>query len=168
MEEWKFNLGFVSPCCIIKHSNESIQPDVSISQIYCSSFKYSSTCFGHPLAQHQELINCSSQPLVYRWNVVVAVSLVMVTLDRPRPTTLLPPRSYSKPEVATAVYKLLMMGMKMPKTCWAVFKRRTINLRDWCIWLVGLFYLNENLVLTAEKCCNFEGTGEWCYRKVCN
>ena len=32
-------------------------------------------------------------PLVYRWNVVVAVSLVVVVPDRPRPTTLLPPRS---------------------------------------------------------------------------
>jgi len=41
-----------------------------------------------------------------------------------------------KPEAATAVYKLLMMGKKMPETCWAVFERRAINLRDWCIWLV--------------------------------
>jgi len=36
------------------------QPDASNSHIYCSSFKYSSTCFGHPHAHHQELINCSS------------------------------------------------------------------------------------------------------------
>jgi hypothetical protein len=35
-----------------------------------------------------------------------------------------------KPEAATAVYKLLMMGMRMPQTCWAVFKRQAINLRD--------------------------------------
>jgi hypothetical protein len=26
------------------------QPDTSVSEIYCSSFKYSLTCFGHPLA----------------------------------------------------------------------------------------------------------------------
>jgi hypothetical protein len=58
---------------------------------------------------------------------------------RPRPTTLLPPRSNGKPEAATAVCEPLMMGMRMPETCWAVFKRRTINLRDWCIWLVDLF-----------------------------
>ena len=32
-----------------------------------------------------------------------------------------------------------MMGMRMPETCWAVFKRQAINLRDWCIWLVDLF-----------------------------
>jgi hypothetical protein len=37
--------------------------------------------------------------------------------DRPRPTTPLPPRSNGKPEAAPAVYKLLMMGKRMPETC---------------------------------------------------
>ena len=37
--------------------------------------------------------------------------------DRPRPTNLLSPRSNGKPEAATAVDKLLMMGMRMPETC---------------------------------------------------
>jgi len=37
-----------------------------------------------------------------------------------------------------------MMGMRMPETCWAVFKRQAVNLRDWCIWLVDLF---ENICL---------------------
>jgi hypothetical protein len=32
-----------------------------------------------------------------------------------------------------------MMGMKMPKTRWAVFKRQVINLRICCIWLVDSF-----------------------------
>ena len=36
---------------------------------------------------------------------------------RPRPTALLLPRSNGKPEAATAVDKLLMMGMRMPETC---------------------------------------------------
>ena len=35
--------------------------------------------------------------------------------DRPRLTELLPPHSNSKPETATAVDKLLMMGMRMSK-----------------------------------------------------
>ena len=49
--------------------------------------------------------------------------------DRPRPTALLPPRSYGKPEAAAdAVYGLLMMGINMPETCGAVSKRQTINL----------------------------------------
>ena len=29
-----------------------------------------------------------------------------------------------------------MMGMRMPETCWAVFKWQVINLRICCIWLV--------------------------------
>ena len=37
--------------------------------------------------------------------------------DLPRPTTLLPPHSHGKPKAAAAVDKLLMMGMRMPKTC---------------------------------------------------
>jgi hypothetical protein len=32
-----------------------------------------------------------------------------------------------------------MMGMRMPETCWAVFKRQAINLRNCCIWLVDSF-----------------------------
>ena len=28
-----------------------------------------------------------------------------------------------------------MMGMRMPETCWAVFKLQVINLRSCCIWL---------------------------------
>jgi len=36
---------------------------------------------------------------------------------RPRPTALLPPRSYGKPEAATAVIELLMMGVRTPETC---------------------------------------------------
>jgi hypothetical protein len=45
-------------------------------------------------------------------------------------TALLPPHSNGKPEAATAVYKHLIMGKRMPETCWAVFERRAINLRD--------------------------------------
>jgi hypothetical protein len=35
-----------------------------------------------------------------------------------------------------------MIGERMPETCWAVFKRQEINLRDWCIWLVDSFKLS--------------------------
>ena len=70
---------------------------------------------------------------------MVAVLLVVVGPVRPLPTTLLLPRSNSKPEAATAVDKLLMMGMRMPETCWAVFKRQVINLKDWCFSLVDLY-----------------------------
>jgi hypothetical protein len=36
---------------------------------------------------------------------------------RQRTTALLPPRFNGKPDAATAVDKLLMMGMRMPETC---------------------------------------------------
>ena len=38
-------------------------------------------------------------------------------LDQPQPITQLPPRSNDKPEAATAVDRLLMMSMRMPKKC---------------------------------------------------
>jgi hypothetical protein len=46
-----------------------------------------------------------------------------------------------KPEAATTVIELLMMGGKTPETCWAVNKRQKINWKivasGWCfIWIV--------------------------------
>jgi hypothetical protein len=39
-----------------------------------------------------------------------------------------------KPEAATAIVELLMMGVRTPETCWAVHKRQVIiNLRNCCI-----------------------------------
>jgi hypothetical protein len=77
---------------------------------------YSSTCFVRPEAHHQELNNCGSSLWFYRWSVVVAVLLVVVGPDHDQqhcyqhaPTV--------KPEAATAVVELLMMGVRMPETC---------------------------------------------------
>jgi endonuclease V-like protein UPF0215 family len=77
---------------------------------------YSSTCFGRPHAYHQELNNCKNSLWFYRWSVVVAVLLVVVEPDQNKrncyhhaPTV--------KPEAATAVVELLMMGVRMPETC---------------------------------------------------
>jgi hypothetical protein len=48
-----------------------------------------------------------------------------------------------KPEAAAAVDRLLMMGMRMPETCWAVFKLQAVNLyliaaSSW-YWLVWMY-----------------------------
>ena len=45
-----------------------------------------------------------------------------------------------KPNAATAVIELLMMGGKTPETCWAVNKHQDNKLEDCCIRLV--IYLN--------------------------
>jgi hypothetical protein len=45
-----------------------------------------------------------------------------------------------KPEAATAVIELLMMGGKTLETCWAVNKRQDKKLKNCCFWLV--IYLN--------------------------
>ena len=45
-----------------------------------------------------------------------------------------------KPEAATAVIELLMMGGKMSETCWAVNKYQNNKLKNCCIRLV--IYLN--------------------------
>jgi len=54
--------------------------------------------------------------------VVAAVLLVVVGPASPTTTNnTATTTSDGKPEAATAVNKLLMMDMRMPETCWAVF-----------------------------------------------
>jgi len=118
----KINLGFVSPR-IIMHSNKSNQPDASISQIYCSSFKYSSICFGHPFAHHQGLINCSSRLWFTVGKTNDTATTTFQTVNQRRLLQFISSWWWAK---------------RMPETCWAVFERWAINLRDWCIRLVDL------------------------------
>jgi len=93
---------------------------------------YSSTCFGRHHAHRQELNNCSSSLWFYRWSVMVAVLLVVVG-QAGRPDHEQQHCYYHapavKPEAATAVVELLMMGVMTPKTCGAVHtsKRQVIN-----------------------------------------
>jgi len=49
-----------------------------------------------------------------------------------------------KPEAATAVVELQMMGVRTPETCCAIHKHQVINLENCCIWLVDLFELNDD------------------------
>jgi len=114
------------------------QPDAAISQVYYLWFKYSSTCFGHPHTHHQELtaVAASGLPLESGSSSAVGCGRAGWQPAWPQPTALLPPCSNGKPEAATAVSELLMMGVRMPETCWAVFKSQVINLRNCCIWLV--------------------------------
>jgi len=108
------------------------QPDATISPVFYLTFTYSSTCFGSPHAHHQELNKCSSSLWFYRWSVGGCSVVGRGRADhdqqqcyRYAPTV--------KPETATAVVELLMIGVRKPETCWAVHKRQVINLRNCCI-----------------------------------
>jgi hypothetical protein len=41
-----------------------------------------------------------------------------------------------KPEAATAVIELLMLGGRTPETCWSVDGRQDNKLKNCCIWMV--------------------------------
>ena len=71
------NLKFASLCIIIQFKYIN-QLHATTTQVYYSTFMYSSTCFGHPHTHHQELNKCSSSLWFYRWSVVIAVLLVVV------------------------------------------------------------------------------------------
>jgi hypothetical protein len=49
-----------------------------------------------------------------------------------------------KPEAATSVVELLMMGDRIPETCCAVNKRQDNKLENCCVWLVDLFELYDD------------------------
>jgi len=82
-------------------------------QFMILTFVYGSTCFGRPHAHHQELNNCSSSLWFYLHIVVIAVLLFVVgpVITGYHHDTKV------KPEAATAVVELLMMGVRTPETC---------------------------------------------------
>jgi len=103
------------------------QPDATIFQFIILKFVYSSTCFGRFPTHHQELNDCSG-------------SLWFGRPARPRTQYNCHHDTKAKPEAATAVIELLMMGGKTPETCWAVNKLQDNKLKNCCIRLV--IYLN--------------------------
>jgi len=110
------------------------QPDATIFQFIILTFNYSSTCFGCSPAHHQELNDCGSSLWFYLRIVVTAV--LCSWLARPRTQHGYYHDTKVKPDAATAVIELLIMGGRTPETCWAVNKCQENKLENCCIWLV--------------------------------
>jgi NADH:ubiquinone oxidoreductase subunit 5 (subunit L)/multisubunit Na+/H+ antiporter MnhA subunit len=88
-------------------------------KLYYLTFMYGSTYFGRPHTNHQELNNCSSTLWFYLRSVVIAVQLVVVgPAGRPdhKHQHCYHHAPKVKPEAATAVVQLLMMGVRTPET----------------------------------------------------
>jgi hypothetical protein len=133
------------------------QSDATIFQFNIMTFIYSSTCFGRFPAHHQELNDCSDRLWFY---LRILVTVVLCSWSaRPRTQHDCHHDTKGKPEAATAVIELLMMGGKTPETCWVVNKCQDNKLENCCIWLV--IYLNctmkhglTNLKLSSRCCSN--------------
>jgi len=59
--------------------------------------------------------------------------------NRLRLRTLSPPHSYGNQRLQQQFDGLLMMGIVMPETCWAVAVRQSNKFYDWLLHLVGCF-----------------------------
>jgi hypothetical protein len=94
------------------------QRDATIFQFIILAFVYSSTCFGRFPAYHQELNDCSGS-LWFYLRIVVTVVLCSWAVPPARPRTQHDCHHDTKvkPEAATEVIELLMMGGKTAETC---------------------------------------------------
>jgi hypothetical protein len=94
------------------------KPDAKIFQFIILTFIYSSTCFGRFPAHNQELDDCSGSLWFY---IRIVVTLVLCSWSgrpaRPRTQHDCHHDTKVKPEAATAVVELLMMGGKTAETC---------------------------------------------------
>jgi hypothetical protein len=121
--------------------NSNHQPDATVFQFIILTFAYSSTCFGCFPTHRQELNDCSGSLWFYLRIVVIAVLCSWSGRPaRPRTQHGCHHNTKVKPQAATAVIELLMLGGKTPETCWAVSKRQDNKLKNFCIRLV--IYLN--------------------------
>jgi hypothetical protein len=109
------------------------QPIVKFTAL---SYRHCSTCFGHYIAYHQEPVKLPLQPLVLT--------------NRPRLRTLPPTHSYGNQRLQWQFDGLLMMGIVMPETCWAVSVRQDNKFYDWLLHLVGCFVRVIYMLLSAS------------------
>jgi hypothetical protein len=88
------------------------QPGARIFQFIILTFIYNSACFGRFPAHHQEFNDCSGSLWIYLRIVVIVVLCSWSGRQHDYHY-----HTKVKPEAATAVIELLMMGGKTPETC---------------------------------------------------
>jgi hypothetical protein len=111
-------LGLLYVVKIIYKIQINHQPDAKIFQSIILMFIYSSTSFGRSPAHHQELNDCSSGLWFYLCIMVIAVLFSWSGWPaRPQTQHGYHHNTKIKPEAATAVIELLMMGGRTPETC---------------------------------------------------
>jgi hypothetical protein len=139
---WNLNVKF-KVCKSIYHRTIQInhQPDATVFQFIILMFVYSWTSFRCFPTHHQELSDCSGS----LWFYLRIMMTVVLCSWSGQPAQ--PQKQHNchhdtkvKPEAATAVIELLMIGGKTPETCWAVNKHQDNKLKYCCIGLV--IYLN--------------------------
>jgi hypothetical protein len=115
----KFNVKFkVCKSVHYRTIQTNHQPDATVFQFIILTFVYGSTCFGRFPAYRQELNDCSGS-LWFYLRIVVTVVLCSCS-GRPARTRTQHNCHHDttvKPEAATAVIELLMMGGNTPETC---------------------------------------------------
>jgi hypothetical protein len=122
------NLRFVVPCVFI-HSNKTNQLDATnIRKFIAFLYRYCSTCFGHYNAHNQEPVKLPLQPLVsvwmWRWKCSQPWS---ATAENTSTSTFI-----RKQRLQRQFDGLLVMGIVMPETCWAVSVQKGDKLTNVC------------------------------------
>jgi len=126
-------------------------------QFIILTFIYSSTCFGRPHANHQELNNCSGSlwflPSERGDSSAVGRGRAGHTGPTTANSTATTTLRRQKPEAATAIVELLMMGVRTPETCRAVNKRQDNKLEKLLRIVGDLFETCSLFVRSLHKQC---------------
>jgi len=89
---------------------------------------------------------------------VFSTVVSLLVINRPRLRTLPPPHSYGNQRLQRQFDGLLMLGIIMPETCWAVSVRQSNNILRLIVASSWVFYLSDKPALqrrvlqTAYEC----------------
>jgi len=134
---------------------------------------WSSTCFGRHAAHHQEPKTALAASDLHNtvegcWTCCCWMLSGRVSLPDSvqQPHVQQPSTALCKPEAASTVFGLLMMGGVSPETCWASYKYGIINV-DTLVHLVGFFCMtftmmhgSTNIKVACVSVCAL--LDDWC------